>query len=58
MTKAEAIAKLDALAENGPRGDCETMHIEADRIILALAGRDVAAAYDRVNVACKWFVYA
>lgn len=58
LTSEQAIANLDDLAANGPRHDCEMMHIEADNILLKLVGSDVAAAYQRVGAVCSWWAYA
>lgn len=52
MSKAEAVAALEAI---DPSGDPEGAHGEADRILLAIVGAEVAAAYAAVVERAPWW---
>jgi hypothetical protein len=57
MTKTEAIKQLDEIAKKHA-SDPEAAHDEADRVLLALAGSSVEAAYKAVMDACDWWAHA
>lgn len=57
MTDDEAVKALDAIA-SGMSGDPEVAHSKADDVLLAIAEPEVAAAYQRVVDACKWWATA
>jgi hypothetical protein len=38
--------------------DPESAHSEAERVLLELAGDEVAAAWRQVVDACRWWAYA
>jgi hypothetical protein len=46
-----AISALDALEGT----DCEVIHSEADKILLAVVPREVAKAYERVVKRTSWW---
>lgn len=56
LTKAEAIATLNDLAENGT--DPEVMHSTADSTLLAYAPDEVREAYYNVILSADWWVHA
>jgi hypothetical protein len=54
VTKAQAIVRLAAIDTSDP----ERAHGEADEILLALVGPDVAAAYGEVQIRTRWWATA
>jgi hypothetical protein len=58
MTKTEAIELLDVIAKKYASTDPEAAHVEADGVLLALAGPSVATAYVAVVEACDWWAHA
>lgn len=54
MTAEEAVGILDSI----PSGDPEGAHGEADNVLLAVAGPDVRAAYQRLVRRCAWWACA
>ena len=57
MSPDEAVVRLDEIAATMAR-DPERAHCEADGVLLAVAGDDVRAAYQRVVAACPWWAAA
>lgn len=55
--KAEAVRLLSEITIGWTR-DAATMHVEADRIILASLPIDVRAAYEDVRKRAPWWAFA
>ena len=57
LTKSEAVAKLNELADN-PGDDPERTHGTADDVLLAYVPEDVREAYQAVVDASLWWACA
>jgi hypothetical protein len=61
MTKKEAVKALNELRDSvkdSRDADPETLHIQADAILLQYVPNEITKAYGEVDEACRGFWYA